>query len=190
MLVNGATKSFVPENRRPDRKLPSDRSAHIDHNLVETAAEALYEFVFSGCDRLDGKHRWADCDEETKVGFRREASAVLEAVLPVLLLREIKSSQIERTAKPRLHSISSRSNITSEATLAQDHASPELTSNEDSLIELSSLGLATGAWSGCRRRRICAPARRHRGLHARWRDLHRRPRRHLRTQSPHARRSS
>lgn len=98
MLVNGATKSFVSENRRPDRKLPSDRSAHIDHNLVETAAEALYEFVFSGCDRLDGKHRWADCDEETKVGFRREASAVLEAVLPVLLLREIKSSQIERTA--------------------------------------------------------------------------------------------
>ena len=59
--------------------------------VIERAAEALYEFVFSGCDRLDGKRRWADCDEETKAGFRREAAAVLEVVLPILSPREVKS---------------------------------------------------------------------------------------------------
>ena len=61
------------------------------HDVIERAAEALYQFVFSGCDRLDGKRRWADCGEDTKAGFRREASAVLEAVLPILLPREVKS---------------------------------------------------------------------------------------------------
>ena len=65
---------------------------------LERAAEALYEFVFSGCDRLDGKHRWADGDEETKEGFRREAGAVLDAIRPLLFLREIKSSKIDRRA--------------------------------------------------------------------------------------------
>ena len=44
--------------------------------LLQRAAEALFEFVFSGCNRLDGKRRWANCDEETKIGFRREAAAL------------------------------------------------------------------------------------------------------------------
>jgi hypothetical protein len=66
--------------------------------MIERAAEALFEFVFSGCDRLDGKRHWANCDEETKAGFRREASAVLEAVLPALLVGENKSPEIRRVA--------------------------------------------------------------------------------------------
>ena len=56
----------------------------------QRAAEALYEFVFSGCDRLDGKHHWEHCSEETKEGFRRDASAVLKAVWPILVPREVK----------------------------------------------------------------------------------------------------
>ena len=64
--------------------------------ILERAAEALYEFVFSGCDRLDGNHRWADCDEETEEGFRREAGAVLDAIRP--LYREIKSWELDRRA--------------------------------------------------------------------------------------------
>ena len=77
-----------------DRRVEPERSAPIDHDLIERAAEALYEFVFSGCDRLDRKRHWEDCSEETKAGFRREASAVLEAIRPILLPREIKSSQV------------------------------------------------------------------------------------------------
>ena len=56
--------------------LPVPPSA-FDYHLVEKAAEALYTFVFSGCDRLDGKHQWCDCDEGTRAGFRREAIVVL-----------------------------------------------------------------------------------------------------------------
>jgi hypothetical protein len=93
MQLSRATKFFV-HAQGADRRVEPERSAPIDHNLIERAAEALYEFVFSGCDRLDGKRRWEHCSEETKEGFRREASAVLEAVLPVLLPREIKSSQV------------------------------------------------------------------------------------------------
>ena len=69
MLVNGASKSFVHNQKRTEGSVRSDQSAHVGHSILERAAEALYEFVFSGCDRLDGKHRWADCDEETKEGF-------------------------------------------------------------------------------------------------------------------------
>ena len=71
--------------------------APIGHDLIERAAEALYEFVFPGCDRLDGKHHWEHYSEETKEGFRREAIAVLEAVWPILLRREDKS-HIRQTA--------------------------------------------------------------------------------------------
>jgi hypothetical protein len=60
----------------------------IDSEIIEKAAEALYTFVFSGCDRLDGGHRWRDCDEGTKAGFRREAAAVLASVWPTLAHRE------------------------------------------------------------------------------------------------------
>ena len=52
----------------------------IDSEIIEKAAEALYAFVFSGCDRLDGGHRWRDCDEDTRAGFRREVEAVTTAV--------------------------------------------------------------------------------------------------------------
>jgi hypothetical protein len=93
MQLSGAAKFFV-HAQRADRRVEPEQSAPIGHDLIERAAEALYEFVFSGCDRLDGKRHWEHCSEETKAGFRREASAVLVAVLPVLLPREIKSSQV------------------------------------------------------------------------------------------------
>jgi hypothetical protein len=70
MLVNGAAKSFAYRQRRTEGGVQSDRSAPVHHTILERAAEALYEFVFSGCDRLDGKRRWADCDEETKEGLQ------------------------------------------------------------------------------------------------------------------------
>jgi hypothetical protein len=93
MQVSRAAKFFV-HTEGAEHRVEPERSAAIDHNLIERAAEALYEFVFSGCNRLDGKRHWDDCSEETKVGFRREASAVLEAIWPILLPHEIKSSQV------------------------------------------------------------------------------------------------
>jgi hypothetical protein len=93
MQLSRAANFFV-HAQPADRRVDPERSVSIDHNLIERAAEALYEFVFSGCERLDGKHRWEHCSEETKVGFRREAAAVLEAIWPILLPREIKSSQV------------------------------------------------------------------------------------------------
>jgi hypothetical protein len=63
-------------------------AASIDSLIIEKAAEALYVYVFSGCDRLDGKRRWLDCDEGTRAGFRREAAAVLASVWPLLAQRE------------------------------------------------------------------------------------------------------
>jgi hypothetical protein len=52
----------------------------FDEEIVERGAQALFEFVFSRTERLDGKHLWANCDEGIKAGFRAEAKAVLEAV--------------------------------------------------------------------------------------------------------------
>ena len=54
---------------------------HVAHRqeIVERGAQTLFEFVFSGAERLDGKHLWANCDEQVKAGFRAEAKAVLEA---------------------------------------------------------------------------------------------------------------
>ena len=63
-------------------------AASIDSDVIEKAAEALYVYVFSGCDRLDGKRRWQDCDEGTRAGFRREAAAVLASIWPLLAQRE------------------------------------------------------------------------------------------------------
>ena len=88
------TAKFFVHAQGADRRVEPERSAPVGHDLIERAAEALYEFVFSGCDRLDGKRRWEDCSEETKAGFKREAGAVLKAVWPILLPREIKSSQV------------------------------------------------------------------------------------------------
>jgi hypothetical protein len=49
---------------------PQTQVMAIDRAILDRAAEALFEFVFSSCDRLDGKHHWNDCDENTKDGFR------------------------------------------------------------------------------------------------------------------------
>jgi hypothetical protein len=57
----------------------------LDAAILDLAAEALFKFVFSSCDRLDGKHDWNDCDENTRAGFRCEARAVIEAVWPILI---------------------------------------------------------------------------------------------------------
>ena len=56
----------------------------LDQDMVERGAQSLYEFVFANADRLDGKHVWSRCDEKTKEGFRREASAVIHAVFAPL----------------------------------------------------------------------------------------------------------
>ena len=54
----------------------------LDDDTIERAAKALFDVVFSSVDRLDGKHIWANCDEDTKQGFRREAMAVILSVWP------------------------------------------------------------------------------------------------------------
>ena len=52
----------------------------IEAELVEKAAQSLFEFVFSSCGRLE----WTTCDDQTKKGFRDEAKVVIEAILPRL----------------------------------------------------------------------------------------------------------
>jgi hypothetical protein len=86
MHLNGAAHSFGTQAtaRRGTSLALQTSPIKIDREIVERAAEALFEFVFSGCDRLDGKHRWADCDENTKAGFRAEVTAVLAAAWPSL----------------------------------------------------------------------------------------------------------
>jgi hypothetical protein len=49
----------------------------LDLELIEKAAQALFEAVFSRCTR---KRYWEDCDEETKRGFRGEAAAVIRVL--------------------------------------------------------------------------------------------------------------
>ena len=88
MQLNWAATSFIDGFNGAEWAVhlgSMERSAAIEQDIVDKAAEALFEFVFSGCDRLDGKHHWVDCDEDTKSGFRSEAKAVLEAVWPMLL---------------------------------------------------------------------------------------------------------
>jgi hypothetical protein len=97
MQLNKAAKSIVYALNRAQPRVSPERSTPIGHDVIDRAAEALYEFVFSGCDRLDGKHHWEHCNEETKEGFRHEAAAVLEAVWPILMPREVKS-RIRQTA--------------------------------------------------------------------------------------------
>ena len=60
--------------------LREHNAAILDAAMVERAAQALFEFVFATSRRLDSKHLWVNCEEETKLGFRREAEAVLQAV--------------------------------------------------------------------------------------------------------------
>ena len=61
----------------PLQQLPQ---AALDNETIERAAKALFELVFSACGRPD----WTNCDEKTKKGFRREATAVIMAVWPNL----------------------------------------------------------------------------------------------------------
>jgi hypothetical protein len=68
-ISEGATSMPVPgggkriENvaraslQRLDEGALALRPPAFDRDLVEKAAEASYTFVFSGCDRLDGKHQ-------------------------------------------------------------------------------------------------------------------------------------
>jgi hypothetical protein len=89
MQLDGASlyldvSSDVDANGDWELLSPPQSSPSIDGDIIDRAAEALYSFVFSGCDRLDGKHRWRDCEEGTKAGFRREAAAVLASVWPLL----------------------------------------------------------------------------------------------------------
>ena len=62
--------------------IPHSQSVVLDKDVVERAAQALFEFVFSSCGRE--KHRWTNCDESTKEGFRGEATAVIKTVWPLL----------------------------------------------------------------------------------------------------------
>ena len=54
----------------------------LDEDLIERAAQALFEFVFSSCTR---KHCWTNCDERAKEGFRGEAAAMIDVIWPLLL---------------------------------------------------------------------------------------------------------
>jgi hypothetical protein len=56
----------------------------INREMVERGAQALFEHVFSGTERLDGKHLWVNCDDVTKEAFRAEAESVLEATVPLM----------------------------------------------------------------------------------------------------------
>jgi hypothetical protein len=60
--------------------VPFPQPMALDSDVVERAAQALFEFVFSSCERVE----WATCDEETKQGFRGEAKAVIVAAWPLL----------------------------------------------------------------------------------------------------------
>ena len=60
--------------------VPSPRPIAPDSDTIERAAQALFEFVFSSCGRLE----WVTCDEKTKQGFRGEARAVIVAAWPLL----------------------------------------------------------------------------------------------------------
>jgi hypothetical protein len=70
--------------REPDPSLFQPEKS-VDGEIIERAAQALFEFVFAGSQRLDEKHLWTNCDEATKEGFRGEARAVLRAVSPFIL---------------------------------------------------------------------------------------------------------
>jgi hypothetical protein len=90
MRLKEAAQSFVDvqPGREPEASRVVPFSVTIDSDAIERGAEALFEFVFSACERLDAKHHWADCTEETKAGFRREAVAVLASVWPLTPRRE------------------------------------------------------------------------------------------------------
>ena len=61
--------------------IPFPRPITIDRDIIERAAQALFEFVFSSCEGRE----WSNCDEKTKEGFRGEAKAVIVAAWSLLL---------------------------------------------------------------------------------------------------------
>lgn len=65
---------------QPTVRLRHARPIAVDAELIEQAAQSLFEFVFSSCGRV----QWATCDDQTKAGFRNEARVVIEAILPRL----------------------------------------------------------------------------------------------------------
>ena len=80
MQPNQAHSISVPWTERGSgATVRGSQPVAVDQETVERGARALFEFVFSGTKRLDGKHLWANCDEEIKTGFRAEARTVLEA---------------------------------------------------------------------------------------------------------------
>ena len=70
-----------PRRRRENATGPLWQPVALSNDMVERAAKALFDSVFSSCGRLD----WTSCDESTKGGFRREATAVIDAVWPDLV---------------------------------------------------------------------------------------------------------
>ena len=53
-----------------------------DAAIIEIAAQALFEFVFSRTERFDSMYTWENSYEATKQGFREEALVVIEALWP------------------------------------------------------------------------------------------------------------
>ena len=47
----------------------------LNKEMIERGAQALFEFVFSGIERLDGKHLWMNCDDDNEQGFRVSPSS-------------------------------------------------------------------------------------------------------------------
>ena len=77
---------------------PPARALLIDSAIIDLAAQALYGFVFSACNRLDGEHRWRDCGERTKAGFRQEARAVLASIWPLLTRQDDSAPLVKLSA--------------------------------------------------------------------------------------------
>jgi hypothetical protein len=82
MRSNQALKSLLPWTELGSlAPVQKSQFIRLDDGMVERGARALFEFVFAGTQRLDGKHLWANGDDEVKAGFRAEARTVLEAAL-------------------------------------------------------------------------------------------------------------
>lgn len=85
MQANQAPAVFAVERYRREVEYESPPlSIALNSDIIDRAAQALFEFVFSSCGRLDGKQQWATCEESTKEGFRGEAAAVIVAAWPFL----------------------------------------------------------------------------------------------------------
>ena len=81
-------QQWVPDCATPRAavSLPFSSDSVVAAVMVERGAQALFEVVFAASERLDGKHLWLNCEENTKEGFRREATAVIRAAWPFLSL--------------------------------------------------------------------------------------------------------